>query len=202
MNETLARARLRLLARRGAILLALAIAVCSRPASADSYVVPASYALSLRPAVGLGGGNVGVGARLGASTEYWFSDAVGVGFQGATFAQGQLFGPDSSGFTLGPLLVFRGLSGPGHLVAEVGGGWGHIQHTGATGLCIFSKCNPSVTEYVGSALDLAAGWIGHPSGSRYEVGPVARFDAVFAAKAKQSIDYVVTMNLELGLVLR
>jgi hypothetical protein len=161
------------------------------------------YWLSVRPSIGVGAGDVGIAGRFGAASEYWFSDWVGVGLEAGLFGQLTPFGPGFSAGAIAPTLAIRTAAGSEYVMAALGAGYADVSRLTGDGcrhLIITSDCRR--LRYGGYTLTAAFGYVGHPSRSSFEFGPVARLDAVGDFSDRVPLDYLVTFNIELGFGLR
>jgi hypothetical protein len=162
------------------------------------------YLFSVRGTSGLGGGEAGLGARFGLAAELWEGDWWGLGLEGAGLAQGELFGSSDSALLLAPMVALRSRPRGGYFVGALGVGLARVVHTESAGLCIDFEgrgCpRDQVRRYGAYALQAAFGWLGHPFGSSFELGPVMRLDATSGFHGEPG-NVLMTLNLELGVAL-
>jgi hypothetical protein len=159
--------------------------------------------LSLRPSIGVGRGDLGVGMRLGAVGEYWFSDYVGVGLEAALFGQSTgLFGPSQSATVIVPALALRSNGGSDYLMGTVGAGFANVTRDDTSHCGLFYTTEEDDCgihrRYRGYALGASVGYVGHPGRSSFELSPVARLEAVSDFVGDEPLSYLLTFNLEFG----
>jgi hypothetical protein len=179
-----------------------------RPTRRAEAPGPRAYWLSLRPSLGVGEGDVALGMRLGASSEYWFNDYLGVGLQAALFGQssGILATRGQAAGMIAPALALRSSSGSDYLIGTLGAGFANVSLDDASQCSFFyegadNDCHMR-RDYAGYAASASFGYVGHPGRSSFEIAPVIRFDGVSDLRGREAMNYLVTLNLELGIGLR
>lgn len=167
--------------------------------------MPQKYVLSLRPSVGVGAGQLGGAERVGLAGEYWINDTIGAGLVGAVMQQqtGALIdlGPGtwSAAWVVVPTVALRSAPGPSYFAATLGAGFASGTRQAHGGILCFTGCGADHRiEYTGYALEASVGWLAHPGRSSFEIGPVVRFDVVGDFAGRKPIDFLATLNLELG----
>jgi hypothetical protein len=163
-----------------------------------------TYIFSVRPSAGFGVGNVGVAERAGVAAEYWISDHVGLGLAGTFISQDTILdkGPSASSRAIGPVIAYRGAPRFGYFIATMGAGYANVRRFETDGLFCIVRCSPDVLTYQsGFTANTSVGWLFHPWASQFEIGPVARLDALQTLAGSPRTDYVFTVNLELGFAL-
>ena len=163
-----------------------------------------TYLFSVRPSTGFGAGNVGVAQRVGVAGEYWFSDYVGLGLTGTFVSQEKIFAIDStaSAVAIAPVIAVRSAPRFGYFLATTGMGYAYVRRYDTDGNFCVAQCRPDVlSRRSGFTVNTAVGWLFHPGASQFEIGPVARFDALQTLEGNRRTDYVFTLNLELGFAL-
>lgn len=188
----------------------------SPPADTGKTAAPSSdaaprerYVLSMRPSIGFGSGRLGGGERVGVAGEYWFNDEIGGGLVGAVMQQqtGALIdlGPGtwSAAWVLAPVIALRSAPRSSYFIATLGAGYASVTRQTHGGFLCLGGCGPERrTEYGGYALESSIGWLGHPGQSQFEIGPVVRFEALGDFRGAAPVDYLATLNLELGFALK
>jgi hypothetical protein len=160
--------------------------------------------VSLRGSAGFGLGQPGVGARLGFASEYWLGDSLGVGLVGARGGQTNAFlfglGSTSAFWLAAPVLTYRGraTSGRSYAMATIGAGLARVSRSESHKLCIAGCKEILRSEYTGYSLEATAGFVVHPWRAMFELSPVLRFEGVRDFPGRSPLDYMITVNVELG----
>jgi len=171
-------------------------------AGSGSQSKASAYVFSVRPSVGVGGGWGGVGARVGIAAEFWPTRFVGVGLLGASLGQDPLGSDYSTANLIAPVVTFR--SGPkgGYFLGSLGAGYARARLIEGPDTVCLQQCvegERSISRFNAYTVQAALGWLGHPSGSMFEIGPVARLDVIADARGDAPTNALITLNLEVGL---
>jgi hypothetical protein len=114
--------------------------------------------------LGLGGGNIGLGALAGVGAEYWPTISIGVGASAGALAQTQFpFGKSASTLFVAPHLAYRIAGDASEWLFTVGPGYAHTTAY-SPNICFAMSCVPTPSRRGhGYVLDLTAGNIWRPS---------------------------------------
>lgn len=174
----------------------------AQPVRADETPVAAS----VRASVGVGGGDLGFGGRVALGFEYWLTDAFAAGLVAISAKQTSqsLTGlgdhTNGSSFILAPVVGVRSSSSGGHFFGTLGIGYATVTRTAVR--TYFGSGDLRQTEdYAGYGFTSALGWL-HVTAGGFEIGPVARFEAMDGFHANELGAYLVTLNLEIGAAVR
>ena len=163
-----------------------------------------AYSVSARIGGALGIARKGLGFRGGLSGEYWFSPAMGVGLTAALLQHTEIIGDESNARALGLLAALRGADHGHYAYFGLGVGYARVKHEESPGLCLGDNgtcADYRVLRYHGVYVSAALGWLLHPRGASFEIGPILRFDMVADPHARVPADFAVSLGGELGFAL-
>ncbi len=166
----------------------------ARTARADDAKAPPPW-LTARVALGVGGGNIGVGGKFSFAAEGWLGDGVGIGaFAGAsTQSTFTLLGPSESenDDSVGLALSLRSSPGPQFVLISVGGGLARGYEWRTAGLSFDGDSSvPAPVDHAGTSFDVVVGWLADLRGC--EIGVVTELDVMSWGTS------TFTVNLGLG----
>jgi hypothetical protein len=133
------------------------------------------------------------------ATEYWLSDVFGVGLTAALSGATMLFNGETSARSIAIVAALRTAARRHYFIFDVSAGYARGQQSPGVGDCSYARSPDCLSHFHGFTIGGALGWLSHPGGETFEIGPVARLDVIADPRGRMPADYYLTMNLEFGL---